>query len=86
MNDSSNKIQGTDSSTILGHHTNNSLSNAPAWTAYPQVRGIRFEDFQLPPTGLTEMQRAKALTQLQQYLAEQQANFLGYQVNQQLLD
>lgn len=51
---------------------------------YPRVRGIEIEAFQLPPTGLTEEQRAKAFAQLQQYLSVQKANFLGYQVNQQL--
>jgi histidine decarboxylase len=53
-------------------------------SVYPQVRGISCEDFQLPPTGLTEERRARALTQLQQYLSVQKANFLGYQVNQRL--
>lgn len=51
---------------------------------YPTVRGITVEDFHLPPTGLTEAQRAKALAQLNHYMSVQQANFLGYQVNQQL--
>lgn len=53
-------------------------------TLYPQVRGIHVEDFQLSSTGLTDSQRIKALTQLKTYTFEQQANFLGYQVNQEL--
>lgn len=63
--------------------TGSSPTHSPCMT-YPHVRGITSEDFQLPPTGLTELQRAKALNQLQQYMAMQQSNFLGYQVNQQL--
>lgn len=53
-------------------------------SAYPQMRGITVENFYLPPTGLTEQQRTQALAQLHRYLSEQQANFLGYQVNQQM--
>ncbi len=59
-------------------------STAPPSTVYPQVKGITSEDFQLPPRGLTDSQRLHALEQLQQYISVQKANFLGYQVNQQL--
>jgi len=63
--------------------TGSSPTHSPCM-AYPHIKGITTEDFQLPPTGLTELQRAKALNQLQEYMAVQQAHFLGYQVNQQL--
>jgi histidine decarboxylase len=53
-------------------------------SVYPQVPKITCKDFQLPPTGLTDEQRAAALAQLQDYLAEQKSHFLGYQANQKL--
>ena len=55
-----------------------------ASVSYPEVKGIRTEDFQLPPTGLSEQQRTKALSQLREYLSVQKSNFLGYQVNEDL--
>jgi histidine decarboxylase len=55
-----------------------------ASVSYAQVKGIRIEDFQLPPTGLSEQQRTKALSQLREYLSVQKSNFLGYQVNEDL--
>jgi histidine decarboxylase len=64
--------------------SNPSISICDSSSAYPSVRGITIEDFQLPSTGLTEEQRAKVLAQLHKYLSVQKANFLGYQVNQQL--
>ena len=42
------------------------------------------EDFQLPPEGLPEVRRVATLELLDEYLAHQKANFLGYQADQQL--
>jgi histidine decarboxylase len=61
-----------------------SASVNDAVAVYPQVKGLRAEDFQLPSSGLTQQQRAQALAQLQEYLSVQKSNFLGYQVNEDL--
>lgn len=78
MNRDANHFRNQDS------HSNVSMPIHQPSSAYPSLRNITIEDFQLPSTGLTEEQRAKALAQLHEYLSIQKANFLGYQVNQQL--
>ncbi len=54
-----------------------SASVNDAVAAYPQVKGLRAEDFQLPSSERTQQQRAQALAQLQEYLSIQKSNFLG---------
>lgn len=52
--------------------------------AYPEEPGLRTRDFELPPGGLTEFQRRRALTLMELYLAEKHEYFMGYQANQDM--
>ncbi|CAF3940901.1 unnamed protein product [Rotaria sp. Silwood1] len=49
---------------------------------YPPIIGLNCNHFQLSDTSLPEACRCAALQQLKNYLHQQQENFLGYQVNQ----
>jgi histidine decarboxylase len=64
-----------------------SAAPAPATTpcqVYPPVQGITCPDFQLPTTGLTQVQVERALLQVQNVLGSKKQFFLGFQANQNL--
>ena len=60
------------------------LPQEPESRELSAIATLHPEDFQLPTNGLSDQERLRVLTQFQNYASVQKANFLGYQVNQQL--
>lgn len=54
----------------------------PSCLAYPAVPGIRCEDFQLDPEGMSPERRAETLQRLRSYQDLQKSHSLGFQANQ----